>query len=881
MISPKRAGHELRHLADELAEDVDDEVLAVLGETLGDEAELPPAELPPAELPPAELPPEDDKPPEPPASPQVNILLELEAEAEELSKEEPEEDGDGCIRWTVVLTKEDPTQRYGFSHTSSKAEFQKSRGPASVLQDEGPSMLRVNKVADGALVDVWNRTAPAEREIKPGDRIEEVNGVSDIKGMQYALRADKVSLNMVRYSEYFHVELRKAEGDTSKEFGFQFQAQAKLNELDITNVASTGLLEEANQRQIAAGLYQFVVTPGMHIEAVNKKQGDVAAMVQEISDADGVLRMRIRRGEVAAVAREKLQAKVHTLKALGFGAGGGGFASALKAAASRTQRIESPKQPKPADGPPPTEAGELMMAATAPASVMKAAAMAAKAKEVVSPAAAASSSTVKAASSASSPSASAKGSRLLMAGLKSGEVGKLVDEQEAAEGAAEAVPAESAVAPPTPAAAPAPPTPTALPPAPVAAEEAPAEEAPAEKAPAEEALAEEAPAESAPAPPPESLPSSPVAAPSLTEAPAPVMQQSTSEEEAPTPVIQQSTLEEEAKLELQKELERAAEAERAEAAAREEEESRIKAAIEEEQRRAEREAEEERRREAERVALATLSGPASSSNRERQPMGATSSFPEEQDDCLVFEVVLQKMDPSQRYGFAHANGRAEWIKVRGQRYRGTEPPPETLIVREVAPGCLLDEWNMQHPDREVLVCDRIVAVNGHRSIQDMQAQLRTPEITMKIVRYHEWFHVELDRRDNPKRLGIKFEKPNNVSLPELHIFEVAPEGLLEEVNLRMVAQGKYHKVVHSGMRIEAVNQVEGDPVQMAQELINSTTYARVRIRRAEVAGLAKSKVKNRIQMMSAMRMASSIKMGAQAASGAARQGAGLGGTLPY
>merc|ERR1719316_551967 len=100
----------------------------------------------------------------------------------------------------------------------------------------------------------------------------------------------------------------------------------------------------------------------------------------------------------------------------------------------------------------------------------------------------------------------------------------------------------------------------------------------------------------------------------------------------------------------------------------------------------------------------------------------------------------------------------------------------------------------------------------------MKEQLRLNSCACEILRYPEVFHVELKKSEHKKKLGFKFEKPANSALLELKITEVLPGGLLDEVNRMSMKAGAHHQVVFSGMRIEAVNEVEGDCFRIAEEL---------------------------------------------------------------
>jgi len=219
----------------------------------------------------------------------------------------------------------------------------------------------------------------------------------------------------------------------------------------------------------------------------------------------------------------------------------------------------------------------------------------------------------------------------------------------------------------------------------------------------------------------------------------------------------------------------------------------------------------------------------------------------EEHGAVSWEVSLSKREGLGKYGFAHGNGKTEYIKRRGVRENastilpndaGIQPEdfgPEVLLVKRVTQGTLIDEWNKLHPDAQVRVGDLIAEVNGNSKIDGMQRELRCAHVRLKVVRQTDRFQISLRKRDGARKLGFNFEKRGEVIeglAPALRITEIKPVGLLEEVNLLHMSQGKFHLVVIAGMRIEAVNDIEGDLAKMG-DLLRTAEELKIRIRRPE------------------------------------------------
>jgi len=213
-------------------------------------------------------------------------------------------------------------------------------------------------------------------------------------------------------------------------------------------------------------------------------------------------------------------------------------------------------------------------------------------------------------------------------------------------------------------------------------------------------------------------------------------------------------------------------------------------------------------------------------------------------DCLVWEVVLKKEEESNdRYGFSYANRRdlnaGPDETALDQTVDSTAfPGIEVLIVKGLLAEGLMFDWNIEHPDAEVLIGDRVIDVNGKTTVYEMKQALKENLIALKIRRYPSVFTIELTKTETNSKLGFKFERPSltnpNVETTAiLRITEVIAGGLLDENNKANFAAGLPHFVVTAGMYIEAANDVDSNADSMADEL-RLCTNVRIRIRRRPV-----------------------------------------------
>lgn len=205
--------------------------------------------------------------------------------------------------------------------------------------------------------------------------------------------------------------------------------------------------------------------------------------------------------------------------------------------------------------------------------------------------------------------------------------------------------------------------------------------------------------------------------------------------------------------------------------------------------------------------------------------------------CECWDVLLTKRDDKFKYGLTHSNGKAHFLKSIAASIAEGEPldfptpadgssvaspsspinGDEFLHVKKVIEGALLDEWNLEHPDAAVRATDCIVAVNGARTMKEMQVELRDAAVQIRVLRYPERFEINLVKRDGKRKLGFKF-KPDGHAQVCLRVTEVSAGGLLDEANRKHIADGLFHLVVVPGMRIQAANGAQGSAAAVADQL---------------------------------------------------------------
>jgi hypothetical protein len=214
----------------------------------------------------------------------------------------------------------------------------------------------------------------------------------------------------------------------------------------------------------------------------------------------------------------------------------------------------------------------------------------------------------------------------------------------------------------------------------------------------------------------------------------------------------------------------------------------------------------------------------------------------QKDGCLLWEVVLKKQAAEDKFGFTQANGRMDFEartmtsqrsphNARSPSRPSPTSAPEVLVVRKVHDHGLLKLWNLRHSGAEVKPQDRIVRVNGEVTVEGMQREIRSQRVLMNIVRYPDFFEVTLSR-EGGKKLGFRFERPQNPTAEGVRITEVLAEGALPDHNASQSVLGRWHNVVLPDMRIESINGISGDSVEIVAELKRAGAV-RLVIRRAE------------------------------------------------
>jgi len=210
----------------------------------------------------------------------------------------PTSEENGCVLWDVVLKRESIFDKYGFTFANRVAI---SIAADSEGASESPSIevLIVKSImADGLLLD-WNWEHP-DAQVCSGDRIMMVNDKMIIQEMKQALREETITIKLCRYPMVFHVELQKTEAQ--KKLGFKFDRPSGTNPnpetialLRITEVTAGGLMDESNRASITNGMPQYIVTPGMIIEAVNEIESSADAIAEELRRCTSAVKIRIRR----------------------------------------------------------------------------------------------------------------------------------------------------------------------------------------------------------------------------------------------------------------------------------------------------------------------------------------------------------------------------------------------------------------------------------------------------------------------------------------------------------------------------------------------------------------------------------------------------------
>jgi len=252
--------------------------------------------------------------------------------------------------------------------------------------------------------------------------------------------------------------------------------------------------------------------------------------------------------------------------------------------------------------------------------------------------------------------------------------------------------------------------------------------------------------------------------------------------------------------------------------------------------------------------------PGSSSN----PARSTVRPRRLRNGCEYWEVRLEKVKQEEIYGLQSTSGRDEFERRMNGSLRG----PETLIVWAIKEGSLLDRWNKENPEADVMPQDRICNVNSEITIEGMRRELSSPRLLMRVMRYPEQFTLELRRDGLP--LGCKFVKAPGQGVEELVLKEIAPQGALHIYNGQQVSQGKWQNVLLPEMRVEAANDVRGDTARIMEELRTKDELT-LHVRRGERAIARRKQLQGKMKAIarlgrsqSSLLAASSAKRGSQA-----------------
>lgn len=696
-------------------------------------------------------------------------------------------DSSGCLRWEVSLRKARPKDMFGFAHAVDMAEFERLR--PGMFNGDGPGGLMVRRVLDVGALNAWNLAHP-DAAVLPTDRIRRVNKTAVAEAMQRELRKPAVRLQVVRYPDRFLVRIPPTEASQGDSLGHGQAASsmpvlglavARINRkhAQITKVDPGGLVEAWNQQKIAQGLYHFVVTEGMRIEAMNEFEAtnNFDALVEELaSPFKRAATIRIRRCEMARLAFAKCMRRLEIVMKFKRSVA----LSSRPLVHAALQEIAQPTGSMGSGATGTCSSGQALP--TLAAQVGTGAAGEGTGDLAIAPAAEASRPGVEAASEAEAPAPLA---------TTPAEVEILAPEvvsAPCADGEATASPAPLArdVVPPGPEVC-------RAPEAVLAADGAsPGLEEQKTLLPGQIESGEESDARG-------------------LEAPAGVAKPQ-------RPMKKQNV----------RELRRMAEQQ-----AMAEHESWL-------------------------AAMTTLRPQNRSRSESRSREEIQNGVPGVRliEECEVWEIILKKEDKGQRFGFKFTNGRDEYLNERGNLARKREGP-EMLLVKGVADDMLASAWNREKPSLELLPCDRIASVNGLRRTTDMQQALRTQmAVTLQVVRYPQYFLADLHRgfggSQVSSKIGITYRRcpaaAESEAPEELEITGVAPDGLLERWNQLHIARSLYQFVVMPRMRIQAVDDIEDDLDRM-QEQLESGTAGRIRIRRADVVGMVRSKLSQRFKLL--------------------------------
>uniref|UniRef100_A0A7S4R941 Uncharacterized protein n=1 Tax=Alexandrium monilatum TaxID=311494 RepID=A0A7S4R941_9DINO len=242
--------------------------------------------------------------------------------------------------------------------------------------------------------------------------------------------------------------------------------------------------------------------------------------------------------------------------------------------------------------------------------------------------------------------------------------------------------------------------------------------------------------------------------------------------------------------------------------------------------------------------------PASSSAGPRRPFspstlgsGTRLRGKERRSGCECWQVLLEKRQGDEQFGFATISGKLEMQR----RSNGALQGPETLIVWRVKEDGLLADWNREFPDVEVQPQDRICSVNNEITIEGMQREIKSPRVLLRVMRYAERFSVKLAREG--RLLGCRYEAADAAGLQEMRVLEIGREGALHSHNAEQVDAGLWHFVVLPDMRIESINGVTGNVPKMVERLTGPDDEVTLVVRRGERAQARQKQLRGKVKLL--------------------------------
>jgi len=188
--------------------------------------------------------------------------------------------------WDVIFPRGTPQSAkdvgLGFSMTDFKAKC--LRESAIHLSKE---VLLVSDVCAWGQVSTWN-AKQSEAEVREGDCIMQVNGLSTLEEMRHRLLYSKETLHirMARPSPTFDVKLVK----NGPALGLRLNKSDGLGPalLQIHEAPSQGIAAEYNSAQASAGNWELLVLPHMAVSAVNGVSGNTDKMLELLASSQEV-----------------------------------------------------------------------------------------------------------------------------------------------------------------------------------------------------------------------------------------------------------------------------------------------------------------------------------------------------------------------------------------------------------------------------------------------------------------------------------------------------------------------------------------------------------------------------------------------------------------